>query len=56
MSKRLRLLDEIQSLEGEGLVAIDGDEMTILRDHDKVRERILLTGPWGALLLMGVCF
>ena len=53
MSKLHALRDELQSLESRGLVKIEGDVMTILCNEEEVKERLLQTGPWGALLLMG---
>ena len=53
MSKLHRLWDEIKALEREGLVEITDGTMTIVRDEEAVWDRILQTGPWGALLLMG---
>ena len=53
MSKLHRLAHEIKALERDGLVEIKDDEMTIVGNAAVVRERILQTGPWGALLLMG---
>ena len=53
MSKLHRLWDEIKALEREGLVKIVDGTMTIVRDDDAVKLRILETGPWGGLLLMG---
>ncbi len=53
MIKLHRLRDEIKSLESRGLVKIENDTMTILCNEEEVRNRLLETGPWGALLLMG---
>ena len=53
MSELARLWDEIKALEREGLVTVADGTMTIVRDHATVTDRILQTGPWGALLLMG---
>ncbi len=53
MSKLIRLRDEIKALEREGLVTVADGMMTIVRDEDAVKLRILKTGPWGGLLLMG---
>ena len=53
MSKLIRLRDEIKALEREGLVTVADGMMTIVRDEDAVKDRILQTGPWGALLLWG---
>ncbi len=53
MSKLARLWDEIKALEREGLVKIVDGTMTIVRDPAAVTDRILQTGPWGGLLLMG---
>ena len=53
MSKLLRLRAELNTLEREGKIEIEGEEMTIVSDNDEVVNRILETGPWGALLLMG---
>lgn len=53
MSKLIRLRDEIKALESEGLVTVADGTMTIVRDEETVKLRILQTGPWGALLLMG---
>ena len=52
-NKPYRLWDEINALEREGLVEIVDGTMTIVRDEEAVRDRIMQTGPWGALLLMG---
>ena len=54
MSKLHRLVHEIKTLERAGLVKVEGDEMTIIKSREIVVDRILQTGPWGALLLMGV--
>lgn len=55
MSKLRALADEIKKLETEGLVRIDREKgiMSIIRRPGIVTDRILRTGPWGALLLMG---
>ena len=53
MNKLARLWNEIKALEGEGLVEIVNGNMTIVRNEEAVKDRILQTGPWGALLLMG---
>ena len=53
MSKLHRLRDEIKALERGGLVEIVDGTMTILSNEEAVRDRIMQTGPWGALLLMG---
>ncbi|MFQ5741965.1 MAG: hypothetical protein ACE5HV_00070 [Acidobacteriota bacterium] len=53
MSKLRRLTEELQSLEAQGLIAIEDGVMTILSHEEEVKGRILQTGPWGALLLMG---
>ena len=54
MSKLHRLVGEIKDLERQGFVEIVGDEMRILHDDRQwVAGRLLNTGPWGALLLMG---
>ncbi|KKL54743.1 hypothetical protein LCGC14_2262390 [marine sediment metagenome] len=53
MSKLARLRDEIKALERGGLVKIVDGTMTILSNEEAVRDRIMQTGPWGALLLMG---
>ncbi|KKL76602.1 hypothetical protein LCGC14_2043250 [marine sediment metagenome] len=53
MSKLHRLWDEIKALEREGLVTVVDGTMTMVRDPAAVTDRILQTGPWGALLLMG---
>ncbi len=53
MSKLHRLWDEIKALEREGLIKVVDGNMTIVRDEEAARDRILQTGPWGALLLLG---
>ncbi len=47
MSKLHRLWDETKALEREGLVEVVDGVMTIVRDEEAVRDRIMLTGPWG---------
>lgn len=63
MSKLHRLQHEIKALVREGLVKIENDTMTIINPEKErlmgqtveveVHPRIMHTGPWGALLLMG---
>ncbi len=55
MSKLRRLQHEIKALTREGLIATEGGHMIIRRDEDRERviSRILQTGPWGALMLIG---
>ena len=53
MSKYYKLIDELKQLQQEGYVAIkDNDIVTILKDEEIVRDRILRTGPWGGILLL----
>ena len=53
MSRFQALADEIKALEAQGLIEIKDDQMTVLRNPFEVMNRIIKTGPWGALLLMG---
>ncbi len=53
MSKLHRLYAEIKQLEIEGFVKIEGDSLIVLDNAAAVTDRLLKTGPWGALLLMG---
>lgn len=56
MSKFHALAAEISRLERDGLVEIDRETstMTIVEKHGSAAiDRIIKTGPWGALLLMG---
>lgn len=63
VSKLHRLRAELRKLEVEGLIKIERDTMTIIDPKREryfgqtveveVRSRLLHTGPWGALLLMG---
>ena len=53
MSKLNKLMLELKQLEQEGRISIeDNDIVTVLKDDEIVKDRILQTGPWGALLLL----
>lgn len=54
MSGFQRLLNELKLLEQEKYVSIDDGIVTILKDGDSVKDRILETGPQGALLLLDI--
>ena len=53
MSKLYALKQEIIALEKRGLVVLENDVMHIVCNKEEVTDRLLQTGPWGALLLLG---
>ena len=55
MSGVTRLWTEIKALERDGLVVITGTNLTVISgNEDRFRDRILNTGPQGALFLLGL--
>ena len=52
MSKYLKFQATLKALEREGLIMVKDDEVTILGNAERVKERLMQT-QWGALLLVG---